>query len=135
MKDLVKWLYTDISKYSNDKNKDLLDTLFLSLINFIKKHDELYLEEDLETFKVLFYQFMYTKNVDNIDEKKEVFVLKYTDEITDLFLKLKDISNSYGSVVLNKKGFTSNHLVEFLTQNIYIQEKEMKVDEDLIIED
>ena len=135
MKDLVKWLYTDISKYSNDKNKDLLDTLFLSLINFIKKHDELYLEEDLETFKVLFYQFMYTKNVDNIDEKKEVFILKYTDEITDLFLKLKDISNSYGSVVLNKKGFTSNHLVEFLTQNIYIQEKEMKVDEDLIIED
>ena len=135
MKDLVKWLYTNISKYSNDKNKDLLDTLFLSLINFIKKHDELYLEEDLETFKVLFYQFMYTKNVDNIDEKKEVFVLKYTDEITDLFLKLKDISNSYGSVVLNKKCFTSNHLVEFLTQNIYIQEKEMKVDEDLIIED
>ena len=135
MKDLVKWLYTDISKYSNDKNKDLLDTLFLSLINFIKKHDELYLEEDLETFKVLFYQFMYTKNVDNIDEKKEVFILKYTEEITTLFLKLKDISNSYGSVVLNKKGFTSNHLVEFLTQNIYIQEKEMKVDEDLIIED
>ena len=135
MKDLVKWLYTDISKYSNDKNKDLVDTLFLSLINFIKKHDELYLEEDLETFKVLFYQFMYTKNVDNIDEKKEVFVLKYTDEITDLFLKLKDISNSYGSNLFNKKGFTSNHLVEFLTQNIYIQEKEMKVDEDLIIED
>ena len=135
MKDLVKWLYTNISKYSNDKNKDLLDTLFLSLINFIKKHDELYLEEDLETFKVLFYQFMYTKNVDNIDEKKEVFVLKYTDEITDLFLKLKDISNSYGSVVLNKKCFTSNHLVEFLTQNIYIQEKEMKNDEDLIVED
>ena len=135
MKDLVKWLYTNISKYSNDKNKDLLDTLFLSLINFIKKHDELYLEEDLETFKVLFYQFMYTKNVDNIDEKKEVFVLKYTDEITDLFLKLKDISNSYGSNLFNKKGFTSNHLVEFLTQNIYIQEKEMKVDEDLIIED
>ena len=135
MKDLVKWLYTDISKYSNDKNKDLLDTLFLPLINFIKKHDELYLEEDLETFKVLFYQFMYTKNVDNIDEKKEVFILKYTEEITTLFLKLKDISNSYGSVVLNKKGFTSNHLVEFLTQNIYIQEKEMKVDEDLIIED
>ena len=135
MKDLVKWLYTDISKYSNDKNKDLVDTLFLSLINFIKKHDELYLEEDLETFKVLFYQFMYTKNVDNIDEKKEVFILKYTDEITDLFLKLKDISNSYGSNLFNKKGFTSNHLVEFLTQNIYIQEKEMKVDEDLIIED
>ena len=135
MKDLVKWLYTDISKYSNDKNKDLLDTLFLPLINFIKKHDELYLEEDLETFKVLFYQFMYTKNVDNIDEKKEVFILKYTEEITTLFLKLKDISNSYGSVVLNKKGFTSNHLVEFLTQNIYIQEKEMKIDEDLIIED
>ena len=135
MKDLVKWLYTDISKYSNDKNKDLVDPLFLSLINFIKKHDELYLEEDLETFKVLFYQFMYTKNVDNIDEKKEVFVLKYTDEITDLFLKLKDISNSYGSNLFNKKGFTSNHLVEFLTQNIYIQEKEMKVDEDLIIED
>ena len=135
MKDLVKWLYTDISKYSNDKNKDLLDTLFLSLINFIKKHDELYLEEDLETFKVLFYQFMYTKNVDHIDGKKEVFILKYTDEITDLFLKLKDISNSYGSNLFNKKGFTSNHLVEFLTQNIYIQEKEIKVDEDLIIED
>ena len=135
MKDLVKWLSMDISKYSNDKNKDVLDTLFLLLINFIKEHDELYLEEDLETFKVLFYQFMFTKNVDNVDEKKELFVLKYSNEITDLFLKLKEISNSYCSNLFNKKGFTSNHLLEFLTQNIYIQEKEIKIDDDLIIED
>ena len=135
MKDLVKWLSMDISKYSNDKNKDVLDTLFLLLINFIKEHDELYLEEDLETFKVLFYQFMFTKNVDNVDEKKELFVLKYSNEIIDLFLKLKEISNSYCSNLFNKKGFTSNHLLEFLTQNIYIQEKEIKIDDDLIIED
>ena len=135
MKDLVKWLSMDISKYSNDKNKDVLDTLFLLLINFIKEHDELYLEEDLETFKVLFYQFMFTKNVGNVDEKKELFVLKYSNEIIDLFLKLKEISNSYCSNLFNKKGFTSNHLLEFLTQNIYIQEKEMKIDDDLIIED
>ena len=135
MKDLVKWLSMDISKYSNDKNKDVLDTLFLLLINFIKEHDELYLEEDLETFKVLFYQFMFTKNVGNVDEKKELFVLKYSKEIIDLFLKLKEISNSYCSNLFNKKGFTSNHLLEFLTQNIYIQEKEMKIDDDLIIED
>ena len=61
MNEIVQWLYKDVSKYSKSTNKELIDDLFLKLLNIINEHDELYLEEDIETFKIQFYIFIYTK--------------------------------------------------------------------------
>mgnify|MGYP006125400693 CR=1 FL=1 len=58
---MEKWLFQNVSKYSDDKNKDLVDQLFNELINFLNKHEEIYLEEDIETFRILFYNFIYNK--------------------------------------------------------------------------
>ena len=58
---MERWLSENISKYSDDKNKDLIDKLFNELLNFIKNSDDLYLEDNLETFKINFYNLMYNK--------------------------------------------------------------------------
>ena len=58
---MERWLSENISKYSDDKNKDLIDKLFNELLNFIKNSDDLYLEDNLETFKINFYNLMYYK--------------------------------------------------------------------------
>ena len=58
---MERWLSENISKYSDDKNKDLVDELFNEILNFIKNSDDLYLEDDLETFKINFYNLIYSK--------------------------------------------------------------------------
>jgi len=51
----------------------------------------------------------------------DFFTLKYSDEIIDLFLKFKIISENYGSTLFSKK-CNSYDLIEFLEKNIYINE-------------
>lgn len=53
----------------------------------------------------------------------DLFTIKYSDEIVDLFLKFRDISNNYGSTLFNKK-CNSYDLVEFLQDNTYLIEKD-----------
>ena len=55
------WLNKKCSKYSDDLNKDLIEYLFQELILFLKKNDDIYLEEDFETFKKDFYNFIYNQ--------------------------------------------------------------------------
>mgnify|MGYP003977421625 CR=1 FL=1 len=57
---MIKWLYKNVSDHSKSTNKELSDTLFVELITMINEHDELNLEDDLETFKIKFYNFIYT---------------------------------------------------------------------------
>jgi len=56
-----KWLHKRISKYSEDKNQDLVENLFNQLMEFLEKNDNIYLEDDLESFKINFYNFIYNK--------------------------------------------------------------------------
>jgi hypothetical protein len=55
------WLNEKISKYSDDSNEDLVDKLFDELLSFLNKSDDIYLEDNLETFKKEFYNFIYNK--------------------------------------------------------------------------
>lgn len=56
-----RWLDKRISKYSEDKNKDLVENLFNQLMEFLEKNDNIYLEDDFESFKINFYNFIYNK--------------------------------------------------------------------------
>ena len=56
-----RWLDKRISKYSEDKNKDLVENLFNQVMEFLQKNDNIYLEDDLESFKINFYNFIYNK--------------------------------------------------------------------------
>ena len=58
---MENWLNKKCSKYSEDLNRDLVDGLFQELMLFLKKKNDIYLEEDFETFKKDFYNFIYNQ--------------------------------------------------------------------------
>ena len=58
---MERWLNKKCSKYSDDLNKDLIENLFQELLSFLKENDDIYLEEDFETFKKDFYNFIYNQ--------------------------------------------------------------------------
>ena len=58
---MERWLNKKCSKYSDDLNKDLIENLFQELLSFLNKNDDIYLEEDFETFKKYFYNFIYNQ--------------------------------------------------------------------------
>jgi len=58
---MEEWLKEKISKYSDDSNEDLVSHLFNELLSFLNKSEDIYLEDNLETFKKEFYNFMYNK--------------------------------------------------------------------------
>ena len=56
-----RWLNKNISKYSEDTNKDLLDTLFNEVLLFLNNSEDIYLDDDVESFKIKFYNLIYSK--------------------------------------------------------------------------
>ena len=56
-----EWLKEKISKYSEDTNEDLVINLFQELLLFLNKSEDIYLEDNLETFKKDFYNFIYNQ--------------------------------------------------------------------------
>ena len=58
---MEEWLKEKISKYSEDTNEELLINLFQELLLFLNKSENIYLEDNLETFEKEFYNFIYNK--------------------------------------------------------------------------
>ena len=60
----------------------------------------------------------------------EYISFKYSDEIVDLFLEMKKITMSYGSLILHEKGRTSDDLLQVVIGNYEIIE-DIYADEDV----
>ena len=58
---MEEWLKEKISKYSEDTNEGLVNNLFQELLLFLNKSENIYLEDNLETFEKEFYNFIYNK--------------------------------------------------------------------------
>jgi len=58
---MEEWLKEKISKYSDDSNEDLVINLFQELLLFLNKSEDIYLEDNLETFEKEFYNLIYNK--------------------------------------------------------------------------
>jgi len=111
-----------ISKYSEDRYCDLFDTLYGELLVWINERPEIIVNVDLETLKIYFIEFLLVHKERNNDYN-EYFVLTYSDDIVDLFIKFKEICNSYGTNFLKEKRRTSDDLSEFILGNASIHEK------------
>ena len=64
------------------------------------------------------------------------FTDEYFTDVIDLFINFKDIADSYGSTIFNKK-CNADELLEFLDKNVYINniERESKLfDDDLLVD-
>jgi hypothetical protein len=64
----------------------------------------------------------------------DLFTLKYSDDIIDLFLKFKEISKNHGSTLFDKK-CNSYDLIEFLEKNTYLVENINVIRENEMVEE
>jgi len=90
----------------------LLDHLFNQIMIWINNKDELYFIIDEEILNIYFYYFVFTNKTNEVND--EYYLLKYSDDIVDLFIEFKEISKSYGSLLFHEKERTSHDLFNFL---------------------
>ena len=108
----IRWLYQKINKYEDITNVMLLDHLFNQIMIWINNKDELYFIIDEEILNIYFYYFVFTNKTNEVND--EYYLLKYSDDIVDLFIEFKEISKSYGSLLFHEKERTSHDLFNFL---------------------
>tara|TARA_Y100000768_G_scaffold386759_1_gene375970 strand:- start:200 stop:622 length:423 start_codon:yes stop_codon:yes gene_type:complete len=135
-KKLIRWLYKEVNNYTESTNKDLIDDLFFYLEKFIIQNKELRVTETKEDLRIHFYLFIYNGSIiDNNYINDDRFNIQYSDEIVDLFIKMKDISNNYGSTIFNQKTDNSDCLLEFLNNYLIIEDTYYEEEDDIIIQE
>ena len=121
MNPLVEWLFKTPNIFSLSTNKEISDRLFETLFRFLSSCEDISISLTRELFKVNFYLYMFnnvypTQTIDYDDE--DYISTKYTSDIVDTFLEMRDISDSYGTNLISNK--TSDSLLYFITSNCYV---------------
>lgn len=127
-----EWIYKKNNHWDNTTNKMILDQILSKIIQYIIKNNELFFKYELDLFRLNFYIFAYTQKVENYEysENYEYFNMKYSDDIVDLFLEIKEFTKANGSTLFHNKQ-TSNNLLDFLYNNMVVyNEKLEENDED-----
>lgn len=131
---LIKWLYKKVSPYSDTTNKGLIDVLFFKLNEFIINND-LMMNIEQDDLLIQFYIFNYNKSLQSTNN--EYFDLTFHEDIVDMFILFKEISESYGSE-LYSKGETADCLLNFINQYViyeYMDNEMNDLDEEIILDD
>lgn len=131
----IKWLYSNSGKYSDIKNKNLIDILFLQLKDFIYNND-LELNISDEDLLIHFYIFNYDRKITNTNN--EYFDFKYHEDIVDMFISFKELCKSQGSLLFNEKKDTADNLLNFINKYIiteYDYDYILEETEDFIVDD
>ena len=115
-----KFLDQRISNHDEATFKDMFNDLFFIVIHWINRKNELVIVNEKKIFQKNFYGFLCNQN--EINNYDEYFDMKYSDEIIDLFLDMKEITKSYGSLLFYEKNRTSYDLQVFLFNNITLTE-------------
>ena len=123
---ILKWLYQTVNPWDDILNKDILDHLFEVILMWIEQQEvELIIERNI--FNIYFYIFIYSNQTDFV--KDEYYNIKYSEDMVDLFLELKEITKSYGSQLLHEKNRTSNDLFHFIFT--YVDEFNFEIEDEI----
>lgn len=131
---MTKWLYKKVNKYSDSTNKELVDLLFYHLNEFIINND-LIMNIEQSDLLLNFYIFNHNKYLKNTNN--EYFDMKHHEDILDLFILFKGITESYGSD-LYSNGETADILLNFINQYVVCDSQLddiNDIDEELILDD
>ena len=133
-----RWLMTKI-KYEEDLTiKDILEDMMNKTYEWINDRNDLEHVSDYDSFKNNFIQTFYEKLAyDSIFmsvSEEELFELKYLEEINELFLSLKRLSDYYGLKLCDDNLMD---YFEFIKYNVVIHEfsEDELSDEDDSLED
>jgi hypothetical protein len=119
----LRWLVSYPSKYSSATNKEILKHMFQIIHGWICSYEEIEIIPVKEILLVKFYLFMFTHEYPSSSMPEEEFdyvSMRYTDEIVDIFLQVRDISDSYGGNFFHKKYDSADRLLQFITSNCMI---------------
>lgn len=116
---MIKWLFTK-PRFSEVTNKEILDEILNHILNFICKNNELYITNEYSSLKIDFYNFIYHNHSITPDknEKFDIFTMKYSSYISDLYIELKEITKSYNLDIFHKSQNNSYDLLCFIFQCI-----------------
>ena len=131
---LVRWLYKKVTPYSDITNKGLIDILFFHLNEFIINND-LMMNIEQNDLLIHFYIFNYNKYLQSTNN--EYFDLTFHEDLVDIFITFKEITQSFGSDLYSKDE-TADCLVNFMNKyvNYEYSENEMnEYDEENIYDD
>ena len=116
-------LLKKISKYGDNTYLDLLNHLYQNLVDWILQRPEIIPIVDVNEFKLNFFHFLLNNNNNNNNNNNdEYFSLKYSEDIVDLFIQMKNICTSYNTSLLENKNYTSDDLSHFIFNHSLICE-------------
>jgi hypothetical protein len=115
---MIKWLFTK-PKFSEATNKEILDEILNHILTFIHENNELYITNEYSSLKIDFYNFIYHDKslvINHDDEKFDIFTMKYSSCISDLYIHLKEITKSYNLDIFHNSQNNSYDLLCFIFQ-------------------
>jgi hypothetical protein len=114
------WLENRISKFSDNTNKEYINSIFSILYNWLQTNTKLYLNYTPNETLIYFYIFIYNKRL-FVNESCDIIDMNFTSDIIDIFF---DISEKYGTTLLEEREITSDDLLIFLNIVTYFYEND-----------
>ena len=114
------WLENRISKFSDNTNKEYINSIFSILYNWLQTNNKLYLNYTPNETLIYFYIFIYNKRL-FVNESCDIIDMNFTSDIIDIFF---DISEKYGTTLLEEREITSDDLLIFLNIVTYFYEND-----------
>jgi hypothetical protein len=123
------WLFTHIPYDKEYYIKDVLNELVDEITYFIESTPELECDYEESTLKSKFYQFAYQSFVNQKEEfvpydeeLYEYFSLKFSQDIINIFLRMKEITKRYNVDIFHKKQDISLDLEDFLFDHLLVED-------------
>jgi len=123
------WLVTHIPYDKEYYIKDVLHELLDEITYFIESTPELECDYEESTFKYKFYQFVYRSYVNQKEdfvpydeELYEYFSLKFSQDIINIFLRMKEITKRYNVYIFHGKQDISLDLEDFLFDHLLVED-------------
>ena len=123
------WLGNRISKFSDITNKEYIKSVFSILYNWLETNNKLYLNYSPNETLKYFYIFIYNKHL-FVNESCDMIDIYFTSDIVDMYF---DISEKYGTILLEERGITSDDLLIFLNHITYFYEDDINNEEEEIM--
>lgn len=114
------WLENRISKFSDNTNKEYINSIFSILYKWLQTNNKLYLNYTPNETLIYFYIFIYNKRL-FVNESCDIIDMNFTSDIIDIFF---DISEKYGTTLLEEREITSDDLLIFLNIVTYFYEND-----------
>ena len=124
------WLRTCIPYDTTYYIQDVLNEVYDEINHFIECTPELECDYEESTFKRILYQFLYQTYVKQTkdvfipydEELYEYFSLKFSQDIIDIFVRMKEITQRYNLDLFHRKQGISLDLVDFLFDHLLVED-------------